>query len=787
MTYTVTESTGTISVQEHCAAFKARVRGHCPPFSSRPPYPSALKLRTAARSVVYARSPAFQLQSARAFSLTRSLQNKELEKRLEEQRKIDEQKEKDKKKVYGQHYQDKEELEVPEIAATDDSIAHGWREVSFSAPTPQYWSRDLGHATIGPGHGRHQARTLASFSMEGKVCVVTGAARGLGNLFARTFVESGCTKIVLMDLKQEEAQKAADDLVEWFVEHGDIQPGKVTAIGIGCDVSNEDSVKEGFGQVVSRFGKVDAVVASAGIVENYSAFDYPTNRIRLLYDINVHGAFFCAREAAKHMIEQNTKGSIVLVSSMSANVSTITNCQRASGKSIVFCLHLTFESGIDVDDQPQTPYNSSKAAVKHMAASLAVEWAKSGIRVNALSPGYMLTSLTRTILDKNEELKVSCGAHRLGEVQNSHYDRQNTWVNLTPMGRMGEPEDLKGAVIYLASEASAFTSGTELRFGGTVITDGPQSVAHLGRIAAHSASLLSSSDDRPPCPRPPAAPAAPQHSASVGPISPATGLPDALAHIPIDYIIDRLRSMAPYYWHRPETTNCTIIVPTEPVRMFSRVANGHSAIAGTSSSGPLGAIRDSRRSSAPNAGARQPIRVRLHQDYLTAQSALFRNLFSHSTITHLDPASAGSRPLFTFSSLRHPRMTGPAHNPTVLLPVPDHASFALLVHYLYFGDTRTIENALRTGTITWEGCVRNVEHVRRRATDSVEEEEEEEDGNEPSGSTGAGSSQQRGLQTVLDTADQEAEGREYTRTSTKVHTGQGLVDADELAAMLERV
>ncbi|CEL63804.1 hypothetical protein RSOLAG1IB_05568 [Rhizoctonia solani AG-1 IB] len=118
---------------------------------------SALKLRTAARSVVYARSPAFQLQSARAFSLTRPLQNKELEKRLEEQRKIDEQKEKDKKKVYGQHYQDKEGLDVPEIAATDDSIAHGWRE-----------TRDLGHATIGPGHGRHQARTLASFSMEGK-------------------------------------------------------------------------------------------------------------------------------------------------------------------------------------------------------------------------------------------------------------------------------------------------------------------------------------------------------------------------------------------------------------------------------------------------------------------------------------------------------------------------------------------------------------------------------------------------------------------------------------------
>jgi hypothetical protein len=156
-------------------------------------------------------------------------------------------------------------------------------------------------------------------------------------------------------------------------------------------------------------------------------------------------------------------------------------------------------------------------------------------------------------------------------------------------------------------------------------------------------------------------------------------------------------------------------------------------------------------------------------------------------------------------------MTGPAHNPTVLLPVPDHASFALLVHYLYFGDTRTIENALRTGTVTWEGCVRNVEylglrdeikrflgrwwrlwiagggqrHVRRRATDSVEEEDEDVDETGKSVATGLG--QQRGLQTVSDAADREAEGREYVRASTKVHTGQGLVDADELAAMLERV
>ncbi|QRW02184.1 Enoyl-(Acyl carrier protein) reductase [Ceratobasidium sp. AG-Ba] len=651
-----------------------------------------------------------------------------------------------------------EGVEPPEIAATNENISHSWEEKSKS--------KDVGHATIGAGHGRHQARTLASFSMEGKVCVVTGAARGLGNLFARTFVESGCTNIVLMDLKQEEAQQAADDLVKWFVDHGDIEPGAVTAIGMGCDVSKEESVKEGFEAVVKRFGKVDAMVASAGIVENYSAFDYPTARIRLLYDINVHGAFFCAREAARHMIDKGTKGSIVLVSSMSANIVNV--------------------------PQPQTPYNSSKAAVKHMAASLAVEWAKSGIRVNALSPGYMLTSLTRAILDKNEELK-------------------NTWVNLTPMGRMGEPEDLKGAIVYLASDASAFTNGVELRPMGRGLAPGVLECAYCsrdrvdkgGQYLGLNADVIADVRIRCSSQAPgqnnsttgdavakraaqngvdgtqaasiPSTLSTPRPSV-VGPVSPQTGLPDALSHIPIEYIIDRLRGMAPYYWHRPETTNCTIIVPTESLRMFSRVPNGHTAVSGTSVNGPP-SIKDTRRSSAPNAGARQPIRVRTISPPNRPSSATC----SPIRPSHLDPAQSGSRPLFTFSSLRLPRMTGPAHNPTVLLPVPDHASFALLVHYLYFGDTRTIEQALRTGAVTWEGgssvdgggygSQEGAARQRTATTDAVEEEDEE---GECQASMSAA-------------ADREAEGRDDLRTEGKVQTGQGLVDADELAAMLERV
>ncbi|THG99986.1 hypothetical protein EW026_g2469 [Hermanssonia centrifuga] len=258
-------------------------------------------------------------------------------------------------------------------------------------------------------------KILPEFSMAGKVCLVTGGARGLGNEFCRAFVQSGCTTLAIVDLKEDEASEAAQELIKHEMNAEDYN-----IIGIGCDVSSELSVQQAFRRVVDTYGRVDSVVASAGIVENYSAFDYPFDRIKRLYDINVHGAFFTAREAARHMIPMGG-GSIVLVASMSANIVNI--------------------------PQPQTPYNAAKAAVKHMAASLAVEWAKKGVRVNCLSPGYMLTKLTKTILAHDTELK-------------------KTWESLTPMGRMGNPEDLAGAIVFLASDASRFMTGSEIRVDG---------------------------------------------------------------------------------------------------------------------------------------------------------------------------------------------------------------------------------------------------------------------------------------------------------------------------------
>ncbi|KAF4608510.1 hypothetical protein EYR40_000855 [Pleurotus pulmonarius] len=227
-------------------------------------------------------------------------------------------------------------------------------------------------------------KTLRSLSLQDKVCVVTGAARGLGYEFCDAFLKSGCTSLAVLDLVYDEASQAAEELAQ---QNSTDEGEKIDAIGIACDVSSEE---------------------------------YPADRMRKLMDVNVHGAFFTAREAAKIMIPQGS-GSIVLISSMSANIVNI--------------------------PQQQAPYNFSKAAVKHMASSLAIEWAKTGVRVNALSPGYMLTKLTRTVLANQPQLK-------------------KTWENLTPFGRMGDPEDLAGAIVYLCSDASKFMTGSELRVDG---------------------------------------------------------------------------------------------------------------------------------------------------------------------------------------------------------------------------------------------------------------------------------------------------------------------------------
>lgn len=167
---------------------------------------------------------------------------------------------------------------------------------------------------------------------------MTGAARGLGNLIARTFVESGSNAVAVLDLNASEAQQAAKDIQDWFIEHGQVSPGEIDVQGYGCDVSNEDNVMRVMQDVKDRFGRIDVVVNSAGIVENFPATQYPTNKMKKLYDININGSYYVARESAKHMLADGTKGSIILVASMSAGVVNIPQPQGECPHSSPFLL-----------------------------------------------------------------------------------------------------------------------------------------------------------------------------------------------------------------------------------------------------------------------------------------------------------------------------------------------------------------------------------------------------------------------------------------------------------------
>ncbi|KAJ9666200.1 hypothetical protein H2201_003634 [Coniosporium apollinis] len=272
--------------------------------------------------------------------------------------------------------------------------------------------------------GPHAKRTLASFSLEGRVAVVTGGARGLGLVMSQALVNSGAD-VALVDLNKEEAERSAGELVKTFqTENPDADRlPKVTAHF--ADVSNPTSVNESIAEILQAHGKIDNLVTSAGFTENFNAIDYPYDRMKKLWGVNVDGTYLFAVGVAKHLMERKSPGSLVFIGSMSGAIVNV--------------------------PQPQAPYNAAKAAVRHLAASLAVEWAHAGIRVNCISPGYMLTALTKKILDDNPELA-------------------KTWTSLIPQGKMGRPEDLMGAVTFLASDASLYVTGADLRVDGGYTT-----------------------------------------------------------------------------------------------------------------------------------------------------------------------------------------------------------------------------------------------------------------------------------------------------------------------------
>jgi NAD(P)-dependent dehydrogenase (short-subunit alcohol dehydrogenase family) len=249
---------------------------------------------------------------------------------------------------------------------------------------------------------------LRSFSLDGDVAVVTGAAQGLGRQMAAGLAEMGAD-IAIADLNHELATDTAAEL-----------DGETEVIAVETDVTDESSVRRMVESVTERLGPIDVLINNAGIVENAPAEETPLDSWQRVLSVNLDGVFLCAKHVGRRMLDRGD-GRIINVSSMSA---------------------------IDVNvPQKQASYNVTKAGVSMLTQSLAVEWADRGVRVNAIAPGYMRTELVDEVLANNPEM-------------------EETWLENTPLGRLGRPEELRELVVYLASDASSYMTGA------TVVMDG---------------------------------------------------------------------------------------------------------------------------------------------------------------------------------------------------------------------------------------------------------------------------------------------------------------------------
>lgn len=250
---------------------------------------------------------------------------------------------------------------------------------------------------------------MSKFSLKGRVAIITGGGRGCGLAFAQGLAEAGAD-IAVFDVIEPVAgyhTLAAD--------HG------VKTQSYIVDVTSAESLAKGFADVKADFGgRLDIVVACAGVNRNVEFLETTSDEYDRLFAVNSKGVFFTAQHGAKAMLESGTKhGSIILVASIAS--------------------HMAIRS------QRSSAYCGTKGSVRAMVAPIAAELNQHGIRVNSISPGYVRTEMTAPF------------PHLL-----------ESWKDEIMNGRVAEPDDIKGACVFLASDASKYCTGTDILVDGGV-------------------------------------------------------------------------------------------------------------------------------------------------------------------------------------------------------------------------------------------------------------------------------------------------------------------------------
>ena len=244
------------------------------------------------------------------------------------------------------------------------------------------------------------------FSVDGQVVLVSGGSRGIGRAIAAGFARRGAQVVITgrdrETLDTTAAQIASADL--------SVEP-------LVCDVAQVDAIRDTVSQVIERFERIDTLVNVAGVNRRQSAESYTPDDYDFILDINLKGAFFLSQEAGKHMIERGRGAQI--------NIESLNSWAPLKGV---------------------LPYAMSKAGMQIMTRGLALEWGPHGVRVNSLAPGFVLTELTRQLWS---------------DPTMQAWGKRNT-----PLGRIGEVDDMIGTTIFLASEAAAFLTGQTIYVDG---------------------------------------------------------------------------------------------------------------------------------------------------------------------------------------------------------------------------------------------------------------------------------------------------------------------------------
>jgi len=246
---------------------------------------------------------------------------------------------------------------------------------------------------------------IDSFNLADKVAIVTGCNTGLGQAMALGLAEAGCDIVGVNRTEPTETQQKIEALGRRF-------------INVNADLMQTDSIPTIIEQSVTAFGHIDILVNNAGIIRRNDALEFTEQDWDQVMDVNLKSAFFLSQSVAKQFIAQGTGGKIINIASM-----------------------LSFQGGIRVPS-----YTASKSGIMGITRLLANEWASKGINVNAIAPGYMATNNTAAL--------------------QSDQERNKAIVERIPAGRWGEPNDIAGPCVFLASAASDYVNGFTLAVDG---------------------------------------------------------------------------------------------------------------------------------------------------------------------------------------------------------------------------------------------------------------------------------------------------------------------------------